>query len=397
MVTKTLTNPKGITSRSVINVPDQWSADWFRGFIRTQFSNADVRNAVPGTGIDIDGTSVTTATISVSDEVKSLFHEPYVLAAAPADTVLDEYRVLGAETNVLAVTDGGNGGPLTISVAVNGINDTKLRKSSGASVIGNALATLGNVGDITATNDNTVLLRSSGLLGFASLPLPALAVQATNTVVGNVSGAAAAPIALSKVQLTALINLFSTTLPGAVPQSGGGTINFLRADGTWQPVTSANPSAKVGPTAVNGTATTFMLSDAAPAINLTAAYTWTGQHTFDAASGLPLNIITPTAGIYPLQFTDGTHIGGFFTSGTAGVEVQLGSISNHGLAFFTNNGAPALQISSVGDTKINGKSGFNGTAPIAKPTVTGSKGANAALASLLTALASYGLLVDSST
>lgn len=49
------------------------------------------------------------------------------------------------------------------------------------------------------------------------------------------------------------------------------------------------------------------------------------------------------------------------------------------------------------DFAIVGKSGFNGTAPIAKPTVTGSRGGNAALASLITALASYGLVVDSTT
>jgi hypothetical protein len=41
--------------------------------------------------------------------------------------------------------------------------------------------------------------------------------------------------------------------------------------------------------------------------------------------------------------------------------------------------------------------GFNNSAPIAKPTITGSRGANAALASLLTALASYGLVTDSTT
>jgi hypothetical protein len=41
--------------------------------------------------------------------------------------------------------------------------------------------------------------------------------------------------------------------------------------------------------------------------------------------------------------------------------------------------------------------GFQGTAPIVKPTVTGSRGGNAALASLLTALANYGLIVDSSS
>lgn len=41
--------------------------------------------------------------------------------------------------------------------------------------------------------------------------------------------------------------------------------------------------------------------------------------------------------------------------------------------------------------------GFNGTNPIAKPTVTGAKGGNAALASLLSALSAYGLITDSST
>lgn len=47
--------------------------------------------------------------------------------------------------------------------------------------------------------------------------------------------------------------------------------------------------------------------------------------------------------------------------------------------------------------RINQKVGFNNTAPIAKPTVTGSRGSNAALASLLTALASYGLITDSTS
>lgn len=41
--------------------------------------------------------------------------------------------------------------------------------------------------------------------------------------------------------------------------------------------------------------------------------------------------------------------------------------------------------------------GFFGSAPIAKPTITGSRAGNAALADLLTKLASYGLIVDSTT
>lgn len=85
-------------------------------------------------------------------------------------------------------------------------------------------------------------------------------------------------------------SVFTSTTNGLAPASGGGTTNYLRADGTWATppgtggVTFANPTATVGPTAVNGVAVTAMRSDAAPAINLTANYTFTGQWTFSRAS-----------------------------------------------------------------------------------------------------------------
>lgn len=53
-----------------------------------------------------------------------------------------------------------------------------------------------------------------------------------------------------------------------------------------------------------------------------------------------------------------------------------------------------------GSTRVEANAtgvGFNGSAPVAKPAVTGSRGGNAALASLLTALASEGLITDSTT
>jgi hypothetical protein len=43
------------------------------------------------------------------------------------------------------------------------------------------------------------------------------------------------------------------------------------------------------------------------------------------------------------------------------------------------------------------KTGFYNTTPITKPTASGSRGGNAALASLLTALANLGLITDSTT
>ena len=65
-------------------------------------------------------------------------------------------------------------------------------------------------------------------------------------------------------------------------------------------------------------------------------------------------------------------------------------------------GAPATLTGQAGaNGLIIGASGrrigFLGTAPVVKQTVTGSKGANAALTSLLTALANLGLITDSSS
>lgn len=68
------------------------------------------------------------------------------------------------------------------------------------------------------------------------------------------------------------------------------------------------------------------------------------------------------------------------------------------ITFMDNN---TLSFTGTGGTKIGldatQKMGFYGATPIARPTVTGSKGANAALTSLLTQLAAIGIIVDSSS
>jgi hypothetical protein len=60
-----------------------------------------------------------------------------------------------------------------------------------------------------------------------------LAQMAANTLKGNNTGSTANAADLTQAQVTALLNLFTSTLQGLVPASGGGTTNFLRADGTW--------------------------------------------------------------------------------------------------------------------------------------------------------------------
>lgn len=104
---------------------------------------------------------------------------------------------------------------------------------------------------------------------------------ATSTFKGRTTAGAGSPEDLTATQATALLNTFTSVLQGLVPASGGGTSNFLRADGTWAAAGTsfANPTASVGLTAVNGSASTAMRSDAAPAIDQTIVPTWTGIHT----------------------------------------------------------------------------------------------------------------------
>ncbi len=75
-----------------------------------------------------------------------------------------------------------------------------------------------------------------------------------------------------------------------------------------------------------------------------------------------------------------------FGSSSGGTSIKTNSNSGTLLARFTTTGL-----------EVAGAFGVNGAGAVAKPTVTGSRGGNAALASVLTALASYGLITDSSS
>jgi hypothetical protein len=84
------------------------------------------------------------------------------------------------------------------------------------------------------------------------------------------------------------------------------------------------------------------------------------------------------------------------TSAYKGMYFDAGSVANADI-FFRNSssgGATAIRIKGGGGAV---SMGFYGATPIAKPTVSGSRGGNAALDSLLTALANLGFITNSTT
>lgn len=86
----------------------------------------------------------------------------------------------------------------------------------------------------------------------------------------------------------------------------------------------------------------------------------------------------------------GSSLGASGSGGSVGMQPGTGVTANGEAWIKEAGGTKQVRVNTTGI-------GFFNTTPIAKPTVTGSRGANAALASLLTNLASYGLLTDSST
>jgi hypothetical protein len=98
-------------------------------------------------------------------------------------------------------------------------------------------------------------------------------------------------------------------------------------------------------------------------------------------------LITRSTGL--VTMANGASItGGTLTGSFAGTPTFSGVVT------FTSAGTGVGFSTNV---RFSNQVGFNNTAPIVKPTVTGAKGSNAALASLMTALAAYGLVTDSTT
>lgn len=105
-------------------------------------------------------------------------------------------------------------------------------------------------------------------------------------------------------------------------------------------VDSANPSAEVGLAAVDGSATTFMTSDSAPALNQAISPTWTGSHTFNGDVGFygttPVTQRASTSVQYVSNLSTVTSSASFGTAQAAALnqlEASLGEVM-HTLAYY---------------------------------------------------------------
>jgi|KBSSwiStaDraftv2_1062776.scaffolds.fasta_scaffold23050_9 hypothetical protein len=130
------------------------------------------------------------------------------------------------------------------------------------------------------------------------------------------------------------------------------------------------------------------------------ANTFTALQKFNPGTAECLRLIAAdSAGDCFMSFysSDGTTFRAYIGNGSTTTNTfDISNLANADMDFYTNS-IKRLNLTAAGALNIIGTVGFNNTPAIAKPTVTGAKGSNAALASLLTALAAYGLVIDSTT
>lgn len=263
----------------------------------------------------------------------------------------------------------------TIGSSVNGV---RLGAStSHITVTNNRIRNIGTSGtnaagiSLSGTSDHTTI-SNNAVLEDRTTAVMAFAVNAENSTVG-------AGVVIAHNTYSGLISgsPIRVTTPSAdtviIDITDAGNINFT------------NPVSLASTLAVTGTATV-------------AQSLVTGGNT---AIG-PESRVNGASGAFRLT--------AFFTAGVArwrvGANATAEGGSNAGSNFEIRRyddagaylGSPLLITRSSGNAVFNGGIGvWNTGSPAAKPAVTGSRGGNVALASLLTALASYGLITDSST
>lgn len=166
-------------------------------------------------------------------------------------------------------------------------------------------------------------------------------VSATNRFIGRITAGAGDPEEVTGTQATTLLDTFTSGLKGLAPASGGGTTNFLRADGTWTAPPAGGGSGSI--TASGYTMTTArMLGRTTASTGAIEEMTAANVKTFLALTASDVGALGVTAGSGVWAgYVQTTNLGSGLRAyeSVNGRSVTLDLIAGPGAVYGENNGA----------------------------------------------------------
>ena len=130
---------------------------------------------------------------------------------------------------------------------INIINGTGFVKATGTTIsydnstylTANQTISFAPTGDVTGSTTGTTTIAPALVIGTNKVLNTMLAQMPTLTIKGNNTGGTANPSDLTVAQVNAILPVFTSTLNGLVPFSGGSAGKVLHADGIWRDTASA--------------------------------------------------------------------------------------------------------------------------------------------------------------
>ncbi|WP_374398508.1 DUF2793 domain-containing protein [Tabrizicola sp.] len=193
-------------ARGILNVADGATANATDASLRDRATHTGTQGAATITGLAAVATSGSAADLSAG-----------VLPAARFDDTAHGSRAGGG---LHAAATGAAAGFMAAA------DKAKLDAISGTNT-GDQTITL--TGDVTGSGTGSFAATIAG----NAVTNAKLADVASGTLKGRATAGTGDPEDLTGAQATALLDVFGAAAKGLAPASGGGTANFLRADGTW--------------------------------------------------------------------------------------------------------------------------------------------------------------------
>ncbi len=323
-----------------------------------------------------------------------------LLALATAAHAQGTLGPQGDITSVGATANGGLTGGATKGPALLGLLTTCtdgqiLKWTAGTTSWGCAADSSvsdGDKGDITVsasgatyTIDADAVVSSKILNG--TISLADMADIATARFIGRTTGGTGVPEALTGTQATAMLDNFTSGLKGLAPLSGGGTTNYLRADGTWAAPPGGGGESTVAGAGLTLTGTTvdlvgssdFVVNandlDLSTAVTAPGTLVVSGNATFGDA-------FTDTATVIGELALSGTNFYSYINystdedtyirAGKTASDVYVGDVNTGGIHLGSASNATEV----LGTLAVTGTSGLTGlvtaTAGVTTPATTGS-------------------------